>query len=88
MRCKSLLLATVSSLAIIGAVNIAAPASAADLPRAHAGEGSGRCAAAFNWTGFYIGVHGGGAWLDHKQQITADGVGICGCRPGSDWLFA
>ena len=33
--------------------------------------------AAFNWTGFYIGLHGGGAWLDHKQSTTVND-GACG----------
>jgi outer membrane immunogenic protein len=33
-------------------------------------------APAFNWTGFYIGVHGGGAWLQH-QQVTTPNNGIC-----------
>jgi outer membrane immunogenic protein len=74
MRCKSLLLATVSSLAIIGAVNVAA---AADLPaRAPMPVKAPVVAAAYNWTGFYIGIHGGGAWLDHKQS-TSISNGTC-----------
>ncbi|MBX9772906.1 MAG: outer membrane beta-barrel protein [Xanthobacteraceae bacterium] len=66
-----------SSLAILGAVNAA---QAADLPvRAPMPVKAAVVAPApFNWTGFYIGIHGGGAWLDHKQQITGNGAGICG----------
>ena len=74
MRCKSLLLATVSSLAIIGAVNVAA---AADIPaRAPIPVKAPIVAAAYDWTGFYIGIHGGGAWLDHKQS-TIQNNGTC-----------
>jgi len=73
MRCKSLLLATVSSLAIIGAANVAA---AADLPARVVPVKAPVVAAAYNWTGFYIGIHGGGAWLDHKQT-TVDPNGAC-----------
>jgi outer membrane immunogenic protein len=64
MRGKSYLLATVSSLALFGAVQMAA---AADLPARAPVKAPVAVAAPFNWTGFYIGVHGGGAWLDHKQ---------------------
>jgi outer membrane immunogenic protein len=82
MRCKSLLLATVSSLAIIGTVNVAA---AADLPARMPVKAPVVAAPApFSWTGFYIGIHGGGAWLDHKQTTTTQlGVSICGA-PGVD----
>jgi outer membrane immunogenic protein len=74
MRCKSLLLATVSSLAIIGAVNVTA---AADLPvRAPVPVKAPVVAAAYNWTGFYIGIHGGGAWLDHNQRTVVNN-GTC-----------
>jgi outer membrane immunogenic protein len=67
MHCKSYWLATVSSLAILGAVNVA---QGADLPvRAPMPVKAPVVAAAYNWTGFYIGIHGGGAWLDHKQTI-------------------
>jgi outer membrane immunogenic protein len=83
MRGKSLLLATVSSLAIIGAINVAA---AADLPARVVPVKAPVVAAAYNWTGFYIGIHGGGAWLDHKQTVNVVGGGglaICGA-PGPD----
>jgi len=73
MRCKSLLLATVSSLAIIGAVNVAA---AADIPARVVPVKAPVVAAAYDWTGFYIGIHAGGAWLDHKQS-TIQNNGTC-----------
>jgi outer membrane immunogenic protein len=76
MRCKSLLLATVSSLAILGAANIVAPAVAADLPARMPVKAPVVVPAPFSWTGFYIGIHGGGAWLDHKQE-TVDPNGAC-----------
>jgi outer membrane immunogenic protein len=69
MQCKGLLLATVSSLAIASAVTVAA---AADLPArvAPIPVKAPIVAAAYDWTGFYIGIHGGGAWLDHNQRTS------------------
>lgn len=76
MRCESYLLATVSSLAI-GAASVVSPASAADLPaRMPVKAPVIAQPAPFNWTGFYIGIHGGGAWLKHKQT-TFEGNGAC-----------
>jgi outer membrane immunogenic protein len=67
MHCKSYWLATASSLAILGAIS---SATAADLPARMPVKAPVVAAPAlFSWTGFYIGVHGGGAWLDHKQTI-------------------
>jgi outer membrane immunogenic protein len=82
MHCKKYWLATVSSLAILGAVNAATPA---DLPaRMPVKAPMVAAPAPFSWTGFYIGVHGGGAWLDHKQTVAVAGgpPGICGVAPG------
>lgn len=75
MRSKSYLLATVSSLALFGVVSVAA---AADLPaRGPVMPAKAPVVAVpFNWTGFYLGVHGGGAWLDHKQT-TFENNGAC-----------
>jgi outer membrane immunogenic protein len=76
MRCKNYLLATASSLAILGAVG---NALAADLPARMPVKAPVVVAPApFSWTGFYIGVHGGGAWLDHKQSTTEGGDPGCG----------
>jgi outer membrane immunogenic protein len=80
MHCRNYWLATGASLAILGAVT---SATAADLPARMPVKGPAPVVAApFSWTGFYIGIHGGGAWLDHKQQTTADGFGLCGVAPG------
>lgn len=78
---KTYWLVTVSSLAIVGAVG---SASAADLPaRMPVKAPVVAPAPAFSWTGFYIGIHGGGAWLDHKQTIVATpSRGVCGVAPG------
>ena len=75
MRCRDYLLATVSTLAMIGASGLVAPARAADLPI----KAPVKAAAAptpFSWTGFYVGGHAGGGWLDHKQT-TFENNGAC-----------
>jgi len=81
MRGKSYLLATVSSLALFGAVNVAA---AADLPARVPVKAPVVAAAPFNWTGFYIGIAGGGAWLDHKQT-TFENNGACDNFQGNNF---
>ena len=55
---KKLLLATVGLVAL----GVAAPASAADMPVKAAPPPP--VAPIYNWTGFYIGAHVGGAWTD------------------------
>jgi outer membrane immunogenic protein len=80
MRCKSYLLATVSALAIVGVVSIASPVTAADLPaRAPVMPVKAPIVAPaeFNWTGGYVGIHGGAAWLKHRQT-TLDPNFACG----------
>ena len=53
---------------------------------------------AYNWTGFYIGVHGGGDWFDKDwfiplTPINTAGGGCFGCpasaggHTSSSWLF-
>ena len=64
---KPYLLATVSSLALAGV------ASAADLPR-KAPAMTPAAVVAWNWTGFYIGINGGGVW--HRAELDGfDAVG-------------
>jgi outer membrane immunogenic protein len=58
---------------------IAAPASAADLPRRVPVTKAPAAVVpvAYNWTGFYIGVHGGGVWGDKDWEVTAiNGAGV------------
>jgi outer membrane immunogenic protein len=44
------------------ALAAAMPASAADLPRGSAPYRAPAYVAQYNWTGFYLGINGGGAW--------------------------
>ena len=43
---------------------VAMPASAADLPRGSMPYNAPAYAPSYNWTGFYLGLNGGGAWGD------------------------
>lgn len=53
-----------SLVAALGLLTLAAavPASAADLPRGAAPYRAPAYVAQYNWTGFYLGINGGGAW--------------------------
>lgn len=55
---KRFLVAALGFLALAATV----PASAADLPRRSMPYKSPSYAPAYNWTGFYLGLNGGGAW--------------------------
>ena len=56
---KKLLLAAVGALSL----GMAAPASAADLaPRPYTKAPAPMMAAVYDWSGFYLGLNGGGAW--------------------------
>ena len=46
------------------ALAAAMPASAADLPRGLMPYKAPAYVAGYNWTGFYLGINGGGAWGD------------------------
>jgi outer membrane immunogenic protein len=58
---KRMFLASVSALAVLSAVGAA---NAADLARRHqmAVKAPVYAPAVYNWTGFYVGINGGGAW--------------------------
>ena len=58
---KRVILAGVSAIAV---VTMMSAANAADLPRRHAAMPvkAPEYVAAFNWTGAYIGINGGGGW--------------------------
>ena len=62
--------------AIFAAVLIGTSASAADLPRY---QGPPAVAPAYNWSGLYLGMNGGGGW-GHRHQTYANGEEI-----GSGW---
>ncbi|MES2194729.1 MAG: outer membrane protein [Pseudomonadota bacterium] len=58
-------------LGTIGAIAMATSASAADLaPRPYT-KAAPIVAAAYSWSGFYVGVHAGYAWMDSTDNITA-----------------
>jgi len=61
---------------------IAVPALAADMPvKAPA---PGPVSYGYNWSGFYIGAHGGGGW---SEKCFVDNVaGADGCHDGDGWL--
>src|SRR5262245_28627406 len=77
MHSKRCLLATASTLAMLGAIGL--PALAADLPTRAPVMKAPLAEAPFSWAGFYIGLQGGYGWLDAKQTIVSDALalGIC-----------
>ena len=89
---KKFLLGTVGLLALA----IAAPASAADLAaRPYTKAPMLAPAVVYNWTGFYIGGHIGGAWRNNNNTfggITGgngdDGRFLGGVQGGADYQFA
>lgn len=88
---KNLLAAGVSALALL----TVAPALAADLPSRMVTKAPAYVQI-YNWTGFYIGVHGGYGWgdLDVGGFGTDQSGGFAGAQvgynwqaPGSNWVF-
>jgi outer membrane immunogenic protein len=61
----------------------AAPAAAADLPRGGAPYRAPSYVAGYNWTGFYVGLHGGYGWGD-SNGVDLDG-GFVGGQVGYNW---
>jgi outer membrane immunogenic protein len=76
MRWKPLLLASASSLAISIAPMVSA--GAADLPVKAPPK---VVADHFDWRGVYAGLHGGGAWLDHRNVTIGNIESNRGCVP-------
>ena len=64
--------------AAAGSLIVAAQANAADTgPYGGGGYKEGPAAyAASMWTGFYIGLNGGGAWANNKQEVDRDATGV------------
>lgn len=75
---KKLALATVAISALLTGV-----ASAADLA-ARPYTKAPMAAAVYNWTGFYVGLSGGGAWSDTRWQYF--GAAVNTDHSGSGWL--
>jgi len=69
---KKILLGTVALVAL----GMAAPASAADLAaRPYTKAPAPMIAAIYDWSGFYIGLNGGGAWSHKCWDVVNDGLG-------------
>jgi outer membrane immunogenic protein len=85
---KRFLSAGFGALALIAAV----PASAADLPRGVPYRAPGMVMSVYNWTGIYVGVHGGGGWAS-SGGIGMEGwflgaqIGYNWQPVGSPWVF-
>ena len=89
-----------SILAAIGLFAFAAalPASAADLPRGNVPYKAPAYVAQYNWTGFYLGINGGGSWGDSDWTgfavnnspsggMVGGTVGYNWQGAGSPWVF-
>src|SRR5215470_20015079 len=77
----------VSGIALIA---LAAPALAADMPPRPAYKAPAYTPPAliYNWTGFYIGGHVGGAFAGDNSLIGSDGRFMGGVQGGFDYQFA
>jgi outer membrane immunogenic protein len=82
---KKLLLGTVALVALGATV----PALAADLPaRTYTKAPAFAPQAIYNWTGFYIGGHLGGAFAGSSNLVGSDGRFLGGVQGGYDYQFA
>ena len=63
---------------------LAAPASAADLAARPYTKAPVAMASVYNWTGFYLGIVGGGAWEDSSGDPKMKG-GFVGGTAGYNW---
>jgi outer membrane immunogenic protein len=71
--------------AAVAVLGFATAASAADLPaRTHAYTKAPPMVAAYNWTGFYVGVNAGGAWSSADNFGDASGF-VGGGQIGYNW---
>jgi len=77
-------------LAAASLVALAAPAMAADMQARpyKALPPPAPIAAVYNWTGFYIGGHVGGAWTGDNSLGGNDGRFLGGAQAGFDYQFA
>ena len=82
---KKILLGTVALVALGATV----PALAADLPaRTYAKAPAYAPQPIYNWTGFYIGGHLGGAFAGNNSLRSTDGQFLGGVQGGYDYQFA
>jgi outer membrane immunogenic protein len=73
------------------AIGFSVSASAADLPaRTYSKTAAMVTPAAYDWSGFYIGVNGGGAWskTDQFDPVDATGAAFPGARQNGSGGFA
>src|SRR6202167_6783084 len=83
---KKFLLGTVALVALGATV----PALAADLPARTApyNKAPAYVAPIYNWTGFYIGGHIGGAFAGNNSLTGSDGRFLGGIQGGADYQFS
>src|ERR1700675_5219221 len=81
---KKFLLGTVALVALGAAV----PAMAADLAARPHTKAPASAAPIYNWTGFYIGGHIGGAFAGDNSLTGNDGRFLGGVQGGADYQFA
>jgi outer membrane immunogenic protein len=81
---KKFLLATVALVALGATV----PALAADLPARTYTKAPAYAAPIYNWTGFYVGGHIGGAFAGDNSLTGSDGRFLGGIQGGADYQFA
>jgi outer membrane immunogenic protein len=78
-----------SVIAALGLLAAATAASAADLPRGSVPYRAPAYVAAYNWTGFYLGLNGGGAWGSSDASALPISVspsgGMFGLTAGYNW---
>ena len=84
---KKFLIGTVSLAALAA---IASPALAADMPARTYSKAPAYTAPAvvYNWTGFYIGGHVGGAFAGDNSLVSNDARFLGGVQAGFDYQFA
>jgi len=79
-------------LAGLGLLALASTASAADLPRQQMPYKAPAYVSAFNWTGFYLGINGGGAWANSDWNgfgvNSKPSGGMFGVTAGYNWQGA
>ena len=77
--------------ACLGMLGLAATANAADLPRRYDPVPQRAFVPVYNWTGFYIGINGGGAWGDFEWDSVGSfdvSGGMIGGTVGYNWQIA